>query len=108
MGYEQTKDWVVFIAKLSNGLSKAMEDGKIGIGDAISLLPAMSAAFPALAGSGEIMSEISDLDESERQELVAVFKEELDLADDQVEAYAESGFEIATKLAKFIVDLKNK
>lgn len=104
----ELKDVVLFVAKLGNGIASALEDGSVGVSDAVALLPAMASLFPALSGIEAVPEELKDLSEAEQTEMIQIFKETLQLADDQqkAEQYAELGFEVAVKLAKFIAGLK--
>ena len=106
MGVNELKDVVVFVAKVGNVTEKVMEDGKVDMKDAYAasglILPAISAA----RGAQDIPAEISDLDEAEKNELLAAFKVECDLKNDNIERYAELGVEAALKLAQFFAHPK--
>lgn len=105
-GISELKDVVLFVAKLGNGIASSLEDGSVGVADAVKLLPAMAALFPALSGIEQLPAELKDLDEAEQKEIIDLFKANLEVENDNVEQYAELGFEVSVKLAKFIVSLK--
>lgn len=69
-GIKETKEVVVFLAKVGEGVEKALADGKIDLSDALDFTGAVMAIGAAVSGVGEVPSELKDLDASEAAELV--------------------------------------
>jgi hypothetical protein len=92
VGIEEIKDVVIFGAKFGNSLSKSLADGKIGFGDLAELMPVLTSIIPAIEGIDEVGVELSDLDDAEMMELEKVFKETLNITNDNLETIIERCF----------------
>lgn len=100
----ETKDVVVFLTKVANASVEALQDdGKITISDVFKFGGAATALFPALSGISQVPKELADLDPIEKDELILLVKEELELEAD-VEAVVEKALQIAGQI-KELIDL---
>ena len=86
---KETKDVVVLVARVANGVSKAMEDGKITLLDAVSFGPAAMAFLPAIAGCSAIPTEIMSATEADKEELLETFCAEFKISSAAAEAMVE-------------------
>ena len=82
-GIEETKDVIVVLAKIANGVDKSLEDGEFTITDAFNFTGVVTKLPAALSGLKFVPAELGNLDDSEIAELVGLVKEELDIADDE-------------------------
>ena len=101
-GIKETKDVLKFIISLGEAIDLSLADGKVGIEDLGNMIAPMMSAGEAFSGIDKIKSELADLDEAERDELVQFAKDELDLSDDNLEAKIESGLKLAADVHKFV------
>lgn len=100
----ETKDVVVLLAKVANASVEALaDDGKITVADVFKFGGAATALFPALAGISQVPAELADLDPIEKDELIALVKEELNL-EENVEQVVEKALTIAAEI-KELIDL---
>ena len=100
----ETKDVVIFLSKVANASVAALQDdGKITIADAFKFAGAATSLFPALSGISQVPAELADLDPIEKEELIALVKEELEL-EDNVEQVVEKALQIAGQI-KELIDL---
>lgn len=98
MGIKETKDVVRFGLSLGDALKRALEDGSINILDALKFLPVLKHLQEAIQGASKIPAELKDLDEAEKAELLAFFREEFDLSNDDLEAKIEAGLQVGLGL----------
>lgn len=66
----------------------------LAITDEVMALPSVNFA--------EVIGEVKDLDEAEKAELLAFFKEKFDIADDKIEAVIESGLALLVKASGLV------
>ena len=98
VGVKETYDVLSLVAQLGTAISKATADGKLSLLDAPLFVGSLRAAVEAYANIAKVPAELKDLDATEKEYLVAKFKEELDLENDAVEAFVEKGVEALAKL----------
>lgn len=108
-GIEESTKFFTGLAKLGNAAGKSFADGSIGLGDLFHLREAMTAANLLVSiDYGLAFKEWKDWDSSEREQLCATLKEELDIPQDSLEEIAENvvcyGLEFYEVLKK-VVDL---
>ncbi len=102
---KESKELVVFAAKLVSSCEKAASDG-IQLADSLKLIDPLMAAPAALLGIDKVIPEFSDLDPVEAEELKGAIAEALDLSNDVVEAVAEEVLGVALQLAAAIAAMK--
>lgn len=105
-GIQETKELVVFVARLSSSLGAALEDGKLGIVDMARLAPVLMKAGAALEGIDKVPVEMSDLDAAEREELIEAVKGELSLPQEKLEEAVFKCLSVASKLHDVYLLLK--
>lgn len=99
---QETKDVAILVAKIANGVSEAMKDGKIGIDDILAFGPA-AAAFPAAISScGDIVEEVKNATDADKDDLVNAFCTEFSISNAQAEAMVEKTLEILVAIWKFL------
>ena len=106
MGTKEFDEMVSFGMGLGQAIAQALEDGKVNFSDVFKVLPALMSASDAFEGVENIPAELADLDDAEYANLVAKFKKEFDLDDDEVEAKVELGYQIALKVAQLVASFK--
>ena len=87
-GVENLKKIVLFGAKLGEGVATILEDGKIELAEAASLLP--------------VLMEVADLSEAERAELKEAFVSEFDITNDTLELKIEKSVNAAVAILDLI------
>jgi hypothetical protein len=97
-GIKETKELVLFVAKLSSSIGHAMEDGKLSFLDMAKMVPLLMKAGDALDGIEQIPAELLDLDAAERQELLDAFNSEFSLPNDKAEAIIEKALGAVAKM----------
>lgn len=108
LGMTETKELVSFILSLGNGIGASLEDGKIGVSDVSNFFGAMTLAGPALSGVNAIPGELSDMDDAEKEDLLAFVNEKFDIPQDNIEASIERSLRIGVDIAALIADFKTK
>lgn len=105
LGIQEVKD-VVRMGLCIGELVDALSDG-IGLSDLGALLRAAKSVKPAIDAlrSGQLLPELKDLSDAEREELKAFIADEFDLSNDALEAAIEKGLQIAIDLSKLIEGL---
>lgn len=99
---KELKEAIKFVIELGNGLGESLEDDKFTFGDLANFLPAMMAVPAAFGGINKIPSELDDLDETERLDLVEFVRSELDIEQDKAELIAEQAFLVLTQIFKLV------
>lgn len=90
MGIEAIKSTAAFVFLVIDKFEDALDDNKITIVEAISLLPGIVVKVPGLLEAIPALGpEFADLDNDEIQELVQYFKDNFDLDNDNVEQIVE-------------------
>jgi hypothetical protein len=98
-GIKETKELLDFGFKLQSAITRSHEDGKFSpILDTPKFLPALLAAPRAFAGANLIPAELADLDDAEREELMAFVRERFELADRELEILIEDTLDLMLDL----------
>jgi hypothetical protein len=102
LGTQNIKEALEFVFALAQGFEKAYsDDKKIDWLDAQYLVNSLYKMPNAIAGADQILPELKDLDEAEREDLLAFAKTEFDLTDDDLEAKIEQGLQLAVQIYAF-------
>ena len=72
-GIEQLTDWAVAIAETLKKVGEAREDGKVSLGEKLGFVTLVPEVLAAIAGSGEVLAELRDLNPEERNYLAGIF-----------------------------------
>jgi hypothetical protein len=103
MDITNLKAMVSVMASLGTVGGKSMEDGKINVAD-LALLPSLVNVFPRmlLIDFSQVVPEAKDLTQAESEELVAHFKTEFDIPQDDIEVKIEGVLSICVKLSGLV------
>ncbi len=93
-----TKEMIGFILNIGNALGSSLEDGKITVGDLPSFISPLLNAGSAFAHASEIPLEMFDLDDEERDELLAYAKDTFSIPQEEVEELVDCAFDIMVQL----------
>lgn len=100
---QQTKDAVEFICALVMSAGKSLEDGKLSLGDITNFFDSLTLLPTAISGINEIATEISDIDDEEKNELLEIISLKVDLpANQNMEKWLEAILKGATHLLPLI------
>lgn len=102
LGTSDTKDLLVFVARLGNSIDKTLSDGKVTLTDAGYLFDPLFSAKAAFEGLANIDDELADLDSEEATNLVSIFADELELSNDEAEDLSEEGIALAISIVNFV------
>lgn len=92
-GIKETKELLKFLAEVGEaGVKRTLPE----------IVEALQAAYPAIQGIKDVITEIKDLDQAELDELVQYFAEEFDLEDDKAELAVEKGLNAIKSIVEFI------
>ena len=99
---KETKDVVVFVARFATDCSKALEDGKLSIADAVFFGPAIAAFPAALAGIGGVVAEVQSATDADKEELVDTFCAEFSVSSAVAEMMVEKTIEVIVAFWKLM------
>ncbi len=106
LGIENLKAVALFGINLAESLDKKLEDGKINLFEGIGLLKDLKDIPDVIKAAPAAVEELKDLDQDEREELVALVQNELDLRNDNVEKLVERGINLTSEIAGLIEDVR--
>lgn len=107
-GLTETKELLDFGFKLQKAITDSFADGKLQtLIDAPKFLPALIAAPKAFGGINRVHLEIGDLDEFEKEELMAFVRERFDLPDESLEVLVEDTIDQILSLYKITMRYAN-
>lgn len=108
LGIEKLKMALIAAIKLGEKIeNKYADDGKISLGEALSVgAGSFGDVVKVIKAGKQIKAEYLDLDDNERDELTALIKEELDLANDRVENIVEKAVDFLISLEELIESMK--
>lgn len=95
---QETKDVVVLIARVGNGIGKAIEDGKFGWEDLAAFGPAVAAVPAALAKCSDIPAELAAATDADREDLVNAFCTEFSIPQAAAEIAVEKSLAVAVAI----------
>lgn len=104
-GIQETKDLVLEAIALGNAIGSALKDNKISLADIGAFIEPLTKLPAALVGIDEVPSELADLDEQEKQELLVAVKEEFDLDDEKAETAIEEGLVLAAAIHSYVTNV---
>lgn len=104
---KESKELLLFIAKLANAVDKALANGSIDVADVTLVFDPLFAAKSAFDDVTLVPQELFDVDEDEATELVEAVKQELSLRNDVAEELTEEGLAIAIRLVLFINKIRS-
>jgi hypothetical protein len=108
MDIKETKELVGFGLHLASAIKDAMDDGKMNILDFPKFFKVLKKLKPALDGIEMIPSELKDLDDAEKAELMAAFQDKFDIGNADLEAKIEMALDASLSLLRLVLDFKKK
>ena len=87
-------------------VADAWEDGKVSLGEGVGIALKAVKIWGIAKDAKEIYAEFKDLDEVEKEELIAYFVDEFDLENDSIEYIIEQAFALIIQMSDFVNDLK--
>lgn len=90
---QQSKEVLDFLLSGLRAFLEARRDGKVDLGDLMLLVDPITKLMPAIDKISEARAELDAMTDEQRQEIVDMFAEGLDLTDDEKEAKAEAIFD---------------
>src|SRR4030067_1312372 len=94
VGLTETKQAVDFAIALGKAIEASAEDGVWNLLDIPNFLPALTKFLPAFENVDQIPLEFEALTAEQVEELKAYVTAELDLSDEEVEAFIEDAFKV--------------
>jgi hypothetical protein len=99
---QETKDLLLLIAKIGNGISEARKDGKWDISDVMCFGPSLAAIPAAISGAGDIGAEWAASTDADREELVDFFSKEFSISNAAAEVAIEKALSVAVAIYNLI------
>ena len=108
LGIENLKVALLAAINLSEKIeSKYADDGKITLSEALSVgAGSFGDVLKVIRSGNQIKAEFIDLDEQEKQELVDLVYQELDLENDKIELIVKKAIEFLVALDELIKSIK--
>ena len=94
IGLVETKQAIDFAIALGTGIEKSASDGVWNLSDIPNFIPAIVKLIPAIDGADQILLEFEALTPEQVAELKLYVSEQLDLEDDELEAFIEDAFKV--------------
>jgi hypothetical protein len=104
-GIKETRELLYFVTEFGNAVGHSLADGKISVVELGNFIGALASIAPAFEGIGELKTELKDLDEAEKQELLDLVNDRFDIPQDGVEALIEKGLATGVAIAEFVNDI---
>ena len=95
VGFKETKEVLDAMIALGKAIEASMEDDKLTLLDVPNFIPFLTKILPAIEGVEQVPFEFKVADPAEIEELKTYLKDNLDLEDDQLEAFIEDSFKVA-------------
>ena len=107
LGVENLKKVLVATLHLANKIDEVTQDGFQPFSDLAALLPNLVDGVSVIKNAKDAWAEFKDLDEAEREEILAYVKEEFDIADDILEGVIEKALDTISAVADLVVTLRD-
>ena len=99
---QETKDVVVLVARIGNGISKSLEDKTINIMDLPNFGPAAMAFPAAIANISNLPEEFKNGTDADREDLVDTFVKEFSISHAAAEIMVEKAIAVAVAIWNMI------
>lgn len=102
-GVKESTELIVLFGSFVSVTDSVIADGKV---DGLELTQYINTIFsvkPGIEGIKEIPAEFNDLDDNERQQVKQALATSLKLRNEQAEALTEEGFDLALRIAQFVI-----
>jgi len=103
---QETRDLIVLVARIGNGISASLEDGKVTIEDALSFGPAISALPAAIVGIKDVIVEVHNATDEEKELLVDTFAAEFSISNAKAEEAIEHTLAVIVEFWKILKAFK--
>lgn len=107
LGTKETKELLGFVLKVANAFGESLEDGQVTIGDVSNFVDPILSVGDAFANASEIPAELCDLDDEERDDLLAYAKSTLSIPETKIEEIIESCFDVVSELHILVTKIKS-
>jgi hypothetical protein len=94
VGFKETKEVLDLVIALGRGVEESLEDDKLTLTDIPNFFPVLWKIRDAVEGVNVVPMEFKLASDEEAEELKQYLRDELDLADDQMEEFIEEAFNI--------------
>ena len=102
-GIEKLKEACLLVINLAEGFESKLEDGKLTVWEALGIAGKNAKdVLNVIRNAKGIKAEFLDLDDQEKEELIAYIKSELDLENDKLEEIVEKSIEWIDATANLI------
>jgi hypothetical protein len=105
LGTTNLKKVLLFAIKLSEKVDEVTVDG-FQWSDAVALFPNLVEAIGVVKSAKDAYAEFLDLDEEEKDDVLAYVRDEFDIADDKLEDVVETALLVVSNVAELIVKVK--
>jgi len=102
LGIEKLTEATMIAVSLAEGIDERLEDGKFTWLEGVTLIPKVIKVGYIINNAKDIWLEVQDLDEAERQQIVATLEEELDLSNDNIEIMVEQAWAVLIALSSYV------
>lgn len=102
VGFTETKQVLDAMIALGKAFEQSLKDGKLNLLDVPNFIAFFTLILPAIEDISEVPFEFQVSDPEQIAELKQYLQENLDLDDDQLEAFIEDAFKVALDLFAFV------
>lgn len=100
MMMQETKDVVILVARVGNGIAKSMP--KWEVSDLVHFAPAAAAFLPAIAKCTDIPAEFANANDADREDLVNTFCTEFSIPQAEAELMVEKCIAVVVSIWNLI------
>lgn len=106
LGIKETKEMLGFVLSIGNALGASLQDGEVSIGDLAEFVSPLLEIGDAFSEASSVPSELADLTEEEREELLMFAKEKLSIPEKNVEEVVECAFDTISQIYVLVQKIK--
>lgn len=106
-GIEIVKKALGFAIGLSQSINSSLEDNKMTFFEAIGLIGKVFNVAEIVNNRAQLISELYDLDENEKKELMDWVRDNYDVEDDKIETTLEKTLELVMDIIDYALELSN-
>jgi len=92
------------VLAIGTDIAVAMEDGKLSLAEILGMSKDLPGAIGAIKAAPDLPAELSDLDDAERDQIIAHFADKFELPKHEVEQRVERLFRVAVNFAEQIAE----
>lgn len=106
LGIDALKKTVEALVNIGINVDRVTQDGLQPLQDGLALIPNLVDVVSIVKNGKAAWDEFQDLDDDEKDDLMADLSEKLNLADDKLEAVVESAFELLLSAGILLDDIR--